>query len=84
MVEPTAGRWNCAPGEHGRELLLQPTGPVENWFWRQEHGELNVLAGVLGTRRDPDLRLVGEELLQLNTVRDTCISEYCAFPRRGP
>ncbi|MEV0362378.1 hypothetical protein [Nocardia fusca] len=40
-------------GEHGPELLLQPTGPVENWFWRQGHGELNALGGFFGTRRDP-------------------------------
>lgn len=40
-------------GEHGPELLLQPTGPVENWFWRQGHGENYALGGFFGTRRDP-------------------------------
>ncbi|MVU82787.1 hypothetical protein GPX89_36830 [Nocardia sp. ET3-3] len=40
-------------GEHGPELLLQPTEPVENWFWRQGHGEPFALGGFFGTRRDP-------------------------------
>lgn len=40
-------------GANGPELLLQPTYPVENWFWRQGHGEQNALGGFFGTRRDP-------------------------------
>ncbi|WFB11130.1 hypothetical protein LRS74_31895 [Streptomyces sp. LX-29] len=40
-------------GEHGPELLLQPTDPVENWFWRQGHGEHYAVGGFFGSRRDP-------------------------------
>ncbi|QKV96386.1 hypothetical protein HUT19_35650 [Streptomyces sp. NA02950] len=40
-------------GEHGPELLLQPTEPVENWFWRQGHGEHHAIGGFFGTRQDP-------------------------------
>ncbi|MFC9993849.1 hypothetical protein [Nocardia sp. NPDC127526] len=36
-------------GERGPELLLQPTDPVENWFWRQGHGE----PYAVGANRDP-------------------------------
>ncbi|WP_432009974.1 hypothetical protein [Streptomyces cucumeris] len=39
------------PGEGGPELLLQPTGPVENWFWRQGHGEPHAVGGFFGSRR---------------------------------
>ncbi|AZQ74953.1 MULTISPECIES: hypothetical protein [Streptomyces] len=38
-------------GEHGPELLLQPTGPVEDWFWRQGHGEHYAVGGFFGSRR---------------------------------
>ncbi|MFH8370947.1 hypothetical protein [Streptomyces sp. NPDC018031] len=41
------------PGQHGPELLLQPTDPVEDWFWRQGHGEAHAVGGFFGSRRDP-------------------------------
>ncbi|MFB8003204.1 hypothetical protein [Nocardia sp. NPDC056000] len=40
-------------GEHGPELLLQPTAPAENWFWRQGHGENYAIGGFFGSNRDP-------------------------------
>ncbi|MFI6869384.1 hypothetical protein [Nocardia sp. NPDC050406] len=40
-------------GEYGPELLLQPTDPVENWFWRQGHGENYALGGFFGSNNDP-------------------------------
>ncbi|MEU1786557.1 hypothetical protein ABZ553_11915 [Streptomyces sparsogenes] len=49
-------RWRGKPdtlelraGERGPELLLQPTDPVENWFWRQGHGEDFALGGFFGS-----------------------------------
>ncbi|MGX1810986.1 hypothetical protein ACWIGI_35150 [Nocardia sp. NPDC055321] len=40
-------------GEHGPELLLQPTDPAENWFWRQGHGENYAVSGFFGSNLDP-------------------------------
>ena len=49
-------RWRGKPdtlelraGERGPELLFQPTDPVENWFWRQGHGEDFALGGFFGS-----------------------------------
>jgi hypothetical protein len=49
-------RWRGKPdtlelraGERGPELLLQPTDPAENWFWRQGHGEAHALGGFFGS-----------------------------------
>ncbi|MCX4091042.1 hypothetical protein [Nocardia sp. alder85J] len=39
-------------GEHGPELLLQPTYPVEEWFLRQGHGEPYAIGGFFGARVD--------------------------------
>ncbi|MFK4266903.1 hypothetical protein [Streptomyces milbemycinicus] len=51
-------RWRGKPdtlelraGERGPELLLQPTDPAENWFWRQGHGEAHAIGGFFGSRR---------------------------------
>jgi hypothetical protein len=40
-------------GRTGPELVLQPTGPAENWFWRQGIGEEHSISGYFGSRRDP-------------------------------
>jgi hypothetical protein len=40
-------------GKAGPELVLQPTGPAENWFWRQGHGEEHAISGFFGSNRDP-------------------------------
>ncbi|MEU4269524.1 hypothetical protein [Streptomyces sp. NPDC026092] len=39
-------------GKAGPELVLQPTGPAENWFWRQGHGEEHAISGFFGSNRD--------------------------------
>ena len=39
-------------GDGGPELLLHPSDPVENWHWRQGHGEVYALSGFFGTRPD--------------------------------
>ncbi|MQY04971.1 hypothetical protein [Actinomadura macrotermitis] len=51
-------RWRGHPdslelqaGEAGPELVLFPTDPTENWFWRQRHGEAYALDGFFGTDR---------------------------------
>ncbi|MFG3270847.1 hypothetical protein [Streptomyces luteogriseus] len=53
-------RWRGSPdtlelraGKAGPELVLQPTEPAENWFWRQGHGEEHALSGFFGSNRDP-------------------------------
>ncbi|WP_433455063.1 hypothetical protein ACQPXS_43955 [Streptomyces sp. CA-142005] len=53
-------RWRGRPntlelraGADGPELVLQPTGPLENWFWRQGHGEEHAISGFFGSRNDP-------------------------------
>ncbi|MEU2062546.1 hypothetical protein [Streptomyces sp. NPDC013455] len=53
-------RWRGRPntlelraGESGPELVLQPTGPVEDWFWRQGHGEERAISGFFGSTTDP-------------------------------
>ncbi|GAA2269957.1 hypothetical protein GCM10010234_00260 [Streptomyces hawaiiensis] len=53
-------RWRGSPdtlelraGWSGPELVLQPTGPAENWFWRQGHGEEHAISGFFGSNRDP-------------------------------
>lgn len=53
-------RWRGHPdslelraGDDGPELLLHPSDPVENWHWRQGHGEPHALSGFFGTRPDP-------------------------------
>ncbi|MEU5390950.1 hypothetical protein ACFYQT_09595 [Streptomyces tibetensis] len=40
-------------GKAGPELVLQPTAPAENWFWRQGHGEEHAISGFFGSNRDP-------------------------------
>ncbi|MFG2291312.1 hypothetical protein ACGFOU_35195 [Streptomyces sp. NPDC048595] len=52
-------RWRDRPdtlelraGKTGPELVLQPTDPVENWFWRQGVGEEHSLTGFFGSRND--------------------------------
>ncbi|GAA4936342.1 hypothetical protein ACFPM3_06405 [Streptomyces coeruleoprunus] len=52
-------RWRGRPdtlelraGKSGPELVLQPTGPAENWFWRQGVGEENSISGFFGSNRD--------------------------------
>lgn len=40
-------------GNDGAVLLLQPNDPVENWHWRQGHGEVFALGGFFATRPDP-------------------------------
>ncbi|MEU0939423.1 hypothetical protein [Embleya sp. NPDC005971] len=51
-------RWRGDPdtlelraGRAGPELVLLPTEPVENWFWRQGHGEPGAITGFFGHRR---------------------------------
>ncbi|MFC0052049.1 hypothetical protein [Streptomyces actinomycinicus] len=39
-------------GTTGPELVLQPTGPAEDWFWRQGIGEENSISGFFGSNRD--------------------------------
>ncbi|MFJ4537995.1 hypothetical protein ACIP39_18815 [Streptomyces tibetensis] len=53
-------RWRGMPdtlelraGTSGPELVLQPTGPAENWFWRQGIGEEHAISGFFGSNRDP-------------------------------
>ncbi|WP_017591495.1 hypothetical protein [Nocardiopsis potens] len=53
-------RWRGRPdslelraGDDGPELLLHPSDPVENWHWRQGHGEAYALGGFFGARPDP-------------------------------
>ncbi|UKY53541.1 hypothetical protein [Streptomyces inhibens] len=53
-------RWRDRPntlelraGKAGPELILQPTDPVENWFWRQGIGEEHSITGFFGSRNDP-------------------------------
>ena len=48
-------RWRGAPnsielraGSTGPELVLQPTAPIEDWFWRQGHGEARAIDGFFG------------------------------------
>ncbi|MFI1286804.1 hypothetical protein ACH4U5_39705 [Streptomyces sp. NPDC020858] len=52
-------RWRGSPdtlelraGKTGPELVLQPTGPAENWFWRQGIGEEHSISGFFGSNRD--------------------------------
>jgi hypothetical protein len=52
-------RWRGSPdtlelraGKTGPELVLQPTGPAENWFWRQGIGEEHAISGYFGSNRD--------------------------------
>ncbi|MFJ8085672.1 hypothetical protein ACIQ6Y_34480 [Streptomyces sp. NPDC096205] len=52
-------RWRGRPdtlelraGKAGPELVLQPTDPAENWFWRQGVGEENSISGFFGSNRD--------------------------------
>lgn len=52
-------RWRGRPdtlelraGKAGPELVLQPTGPAENWFWRQGIGEEHAISGFFGSNRD--------------------------------
>ncbi|WP_418960878.1 hypothetical protein [Streptomyces tritici] len=52
-------RWRGSPdtlelraGTSGPELVLQPTDPAENWFWRQGHGEEHAISGFFGSNRD--------------------------------
>jgi hypothetical protein len=52
-------RWRGRPntlelraGKTGPELVLQPTAPAENWFWRQGIGEEHSLSGYFGSTRD--------------------------------
>ncbi|MFD8233085.1 hypothetical protein ACFV20_14560 [Streptomyces sp. NPDC059696] len=40
-------------GKAGPELVLQPTDPAEDWFWRQGHGEEHAISGFFGSNRDP-------------------------------
>lgn len=40
-------------GKAGPELILQPTDPVENCFWRQGIGEEHAITGFFGSRNDP-------------------------------
>ncbi|MEU3877548.1 MULTISPECIES: hypothetical protein [Streptomyces] len=53
-------RWRGRPntlelraGTAGPELVLQPTDPVESWFWRQGHGEEHAITGFFGSTRGP-------------------------------
>ncbi|GHA31087.1 hypothetical protein GCM10010329_63150 [Streptomyces spiroverticillatus] len=53
-------RWRGRPdtlelraGMSGPELVLQPTDPAENWFWRQGVGEEHSLSGFFGSNRAP-------------------------------
>lgn len=52
-------RWRGRPdtlelraGKAGPELVLQPTGPAENWFWRQGIGEEYAISGFFGSNQD--------------------------------
>ncbi|MGR4880420.1 hypothetical protein ACIPUC_13410 [Streptomyces sp. LARHCF249] len=52
-------RWRGRPdtlelraGKTGPELVLQPTDPAENWFWRQGVGEEHSISGFFGSNRD--------------------------------
>ncbi|MGV9759088.1 hypothetical protein ACWDUC_25090 [Streptomyces tricolor] len=52
-------RWRGRPdtlelraGTSGPELVLRPTDPAENWFWRQGTGEEHSLSGFFGSNRD--------------------------------
>ncbi|MET9437183.1 hypothetical protein [Streptomyces sp. NPDC006551] len=52
-------RWRGRPdtlelraGTSGPELVLQPTDPAENWFWRQGIGEEHSISGFFGSNRD--------------------------------
>ncbi|MEV8536391.1 hypothetical protein [Streptomyces sp. NPDC051211] len=52
-------RWRNRPnmlelraGKTGPELVLQPTDPAENWFWRQGIGEEHSISGFFGSNRD--------------------------------
>ncbi|MEU7278473.1 hypothetical protein AB0A69_06720 [Streptomyces sp. NPDC045431] len=40
-------------GTEGPGLVLQPTRPAENWFWRQGIGEEYAISGFFGGNRDP-------------------------------
>ncbi|MFB6845212.1 hypothetical protein ACFCXS_10175 [Streptomyces sp. NPDC056373] len=40
-------------GKAGPELVLQPTAPAEDWFWRQGHGEEHAISGFFGSNSDP-------------------------------
>ncbi|MGW7052648.1 hypothetical protein [Streptomyces sp. NPDC054887] len=49
-------RWRGRPdtlelraGKSGPELVLQPTDPAENWFWRQGIGEEHSISGFFGS-----------------------------------
>ncbi|MDI2129170.1 hypothetical protein [Yinghuangia seranimata] len=66
MYGPTAPwgapylRWRGEPdslelraGRGGPELVLMPTGPIENWFWRLGVGEEYSIDGYFGANRDP-------------------------------
>ncbi|MGW7440323.1 hypothetical protein [Streptomyces sp. NPDC054849] len=51
-------RWRGRPdtlelraGKSGPELVLQPTDPAENWFWRQGVGEEHSISGFFGSNR---------------------------------
>ena len=53
-------RWRGRPdtlelraAKSGPELVLQPTDPAENWFWRQGAGEERSISGFFGSNRDP-------------------------------
>ncbi|MGW7343594.1 hypothetical protein [Streptomyces sp. NPDC054854] len=53
-------RWRGRPntlelraGKSGPELVLRPTDPAENWFWRQGVGEEHSISGFFGSTRDP-------------------------------
>ncbi|MFF7040747.1 hypothetical protein ACIP4T_03520 [Streptomyces massasporeus] len=53
-------RWRGMPdtlelraGKAGPELVLQPTDPAENWFWRQGSGEEHAISGFFGSNNDP-------------------------------
>ncbi|MET9426579.1 hypothetical protein [Streptomyces sp. NPDC003036] len=53
-------RWRGRPetlelraGTSGPELVLQPTDPAENWFWRQGIGEEHAISGFFGSTRGP-------------------------------
>ncbi|MEU8776827.1 hypothetical protein [Streptomyces sp. NPDC048606] len=52
-------RWRGTPdtlelraGRTGPELVLQPTDPAEDWFWRQGVGEEHSIGGFFGSNRD--------------------------------
>ncbi|MCF2531619.1 hypothetical protein [Yinghuangia soli] len=40
-------------GQGGPELVLQPTDPIENWFWRSGVGEEFSIEGYFGADRSP-------------------------------